>query len=35
MIVDDYRAGKTNKLLLANRAIRRVEAANKTLEFIS
>jgi hypothetical protein len=28
-IVEDYQAGRTNKLLLANRAIRRVEAANR------
>jgi hypothetical protein len=34
-IVEDFRAGRTNKLLLANRAIRRIEAANNTLELVS
>jgi hypothetical protein len=31
-IVEDYRAGRTNKLLLANRAILRMEGAHETQE---
>jgi hypothetical protein len=33
-IVEDFRAGSTNKLRLANRAIARIEAANDMLELI-
>jgi hypothetical protein len=33
-IVDDFRAGNTNKLRLANRAIARIEAANDLLELL-
>jgi hypothetical protein len=31
-IVEDFRAGKTNKLMLANRAILRIERAEGTLK---
>jgi hypothetical protein len=34
-IIEDFRAGSTNKLRLANRAIARVEAANAVMEVIS
>jgi hypothetical protein len=34
-IVEDYRAGRTNKLLLANRAILRIERAHETQESFS
>jgi hypothetical protein len=33
-IVDDFRSGKTNRLILANRAIARFEKINDVLELI-
>ena len=33
-IVEDFRTGRTHKLLLANRAILRIERADATLESI-
>jgi hypothetical protein len=33
-IVDDFRSGKTNRLILANRAIARFEKTNDVLELI-
>jgi hypothetical protein len=33
-IVDDFRSGKTNRLILANRAITRFEKINDVLELV-
>jgi hypothetical protein len=33
-IVDDFRSGKTNRLILANRAITRFEKLNDVLELV-
>ena len=34
LIVDDFRSGKTNRLILANRAITRFEKINDVLELV-